>query len=162
MIRMSMLRNCPVICHERQIGLLQSISLDRAQKTVQALIVAGGLKGKCVIPAGGILAMTREFILVSHHEKYTRSSENTPFRFVRDTTGMLIGRVTDYLLDEKDLRVVSLEVMRGYLPGERRVRIWTYAYCASSRRADEAIVPFSFSLEPPDQREEACACEFQP
>lgn len=162
MIRMSMLRNCPVICEDRQIGLLQSISFDPAQKAVHALIVSGGLKGKRVIPACSILAMTHEFILVGQHEKYSRSCEKTPFRFARDAAGMLVGRVVDYLIDEESLRVLSLEVMRGYLPSECRIRIWAYAYRTSSRRADEAIVPFSFSLMPSDQREEACMCESQP
>ena len=162
MVRMSMLRNSPVICRDRQIGLLQSISFDKAQKAVRALIVAGGLKGKCVVPAGDVLAVSREFILVDGFAKYSRSSENPPFRFVRDTTGALVGRVKDYLIDEKALCVVSLEIMRGYMPGERHARVWTFSYCASNRCPDEAIIAVSFSDELPEVREEACTCVFQP
>lgn len=156
MVRMSMLRNCPVICRDRQIGLLQSICFDEAQKTVQALVVAGGLKGKCMVKAEEIESLTKEFILIDSVGKYSRRNETSPFRFVRDTRGALLGRVTDYLLDEDTLSVAALEIMRGYLPGERHARLWAFSYCASSRCPDEAIIAVSFSAEPSDWKEEAC------
>ena len=48
---MSALRNLPVICENKRLGLLQSISLDPAQKRVSALIVSCGMRGKRVVPA---------------------------------------------------------------------------------------------------------------
>lgn len=47
LIRVSVLRNYPVICDHRQIGLMQGVSLNEAQNQVRALIVscAYGAKG---------------------------------------------------------------------------------------------------------------------
>ena len=63
MVRMSALRNLPVICENKRLGLLQSISLDPAQKRVSALIVSCGMRGKRVVPAEDVLALADGFIL---------------------------------------------------------------------------------------------------
>ena len=70
MVRMSALRNVPVICHSRQIGLLQSISLDAARKRVHALVVSCGMRGKRVVLGQHVQAIADGFILADQDEKY--------------------------------------------------------------------------------------------
>ena len=49
MVRMSALRNMPVILGKVRLGLVQSVGLEEARKRVQALIVSCGIRGKRVI-----------------------------------------------------------------------------------------------------------------
>ena len=148
MIRMNVLRNCPVICHARRVGLLQHITLNQSQKTVRALIVSGGLKGKRVVIPENVLAVTSEFILVKQTEPYDRSIEIDPYAFVRDTTGSLIGKVSDYLLDEQELKVLAAELTEGYFHAGRGARKWLYTYAPSEQWTGEIIVPSDISCEP--------------
>lgn len=139
MIRMSSLRNCPVICQNRQIGFLQSATLDDRRIEVRAFVVARGLRGKCILPAKSIEMLSREFILAECTQKYDRQYEMNVNGFVRDTDGLLIGRITDYALDDITLRVKAVEVRRGYLPPEARQKIWFFSYIAGEN--GELTVP---------------------
>ena len=157
MIRMSALRNVPVICGEKQLGLLQAVSLDEAQKRVCALIISCGLRSKRMVLPEAVLSIADGFILAKRAEKYRRSMEKTPCAFVRDSTGLLCGRVTDYALDES-LNVQAVEIMPGYWPSERRSRIWAFTW---HRTDDEALsVPACLGSERIVAREgsEPCAC----
>ena len=145
MIRMSMLRNYPVIHLQKQIGLVQSLTMDPARKRVQALIVSGGLKGKRILPATMIQAIGDGYILAKSIQAYKRSMEPVISPFARDSTGCLVGLVTDYAIDERTLEVLAAEMMTGYLPHEQRNRIWMYAYhCTGS---SDMIVPASLGSE---------------
>lgn len=139
MIRMSSLRNCPVICQNRQIGFLQSATLDDRQIEVRALVVARGLRGKCILPAKAVEMISREFILAAYTQKYDRQCEANAYGFVRDTDGLLIGRTTDYALDDTTLSIAAIEVRRGYLPPESHERIWFFSYVAGEN--GELTVP---------------------
>lgn len=149
---MSILRNYPVICHEKRLGLLQNISLDTAQKRVLALIISCGMRGKRVILSQDVLSVADGFILADKAEKYKKALEKTPCTFVRDTTGLLCGRVTDYAIDENTLCVRAIEVIPGYWPNERRARIWMYDY-ARAERASELTVPACLGCELIETRE---------
>ena len=128
MIRISALRNRPVISGNRQIGFLQSISLDQAQKRVQALIVSRGMRGKCVVLPREIRSVGDQFILVDGVKKYERAYETVSCRFIRDTTGRLVGRIMDYAFQPDTMTVSAVEIMPGLLPPERSIRMWIYAY----------------------------------
>lgn len=128
MVKMSSLRNCPVICQDRRLGLLQSVSLDTAQKKVCALIISCGLRGKCMILRDDVLSVCDGFILARNPQKYKRALEMERNRFVRDTTGLLVGYVTDYAIDERKLDVAAIEMISGYWPSEYRDRTWMFAY----------------------------------
>lgn len=143
MVRMSALRNIPVICHSRQIGLLQSISLDAAQKRVHALVVSCGMRGKRVVLREHVQAIAGGFILADQDEKYKRVYERASSPFVRDTTGMLAGRVTDYAVDEQTLEVLAAEIMPGYWPPASRQRLWAFAYHSADDPDGGLIVPAS-------------------
>ena len=67
MIRMSILRNFPVVLGQRQIGLLQSVSLNEAQNQVLALIVSCGIRGKRVILPESVEAIGKGFGVGDHH-----------------------------------------------------------------------------------------------
>ena len=103
MVRMSALRNMPVILGKVRLGLVQSVSLDEARKRVQALIVSCGIRGKRVILPESVLSIGDGFILAEASRRYHRSDEPSPCPFVRDSAGLLVGLVTDYALDEKTL-----------------------------------------------------------
>lgn len=147
MIRMSSMLNWPVILQNRQEGLLQSVSLDSAQKRVYALIVSCGIRGKRIVFAPQVRSIADGFILVDSIEKYKRRYETDACRFVRDTTGLLTGSITDYAIDENTLSIQALEMIPGYLPSERKVRIWVYEYVRTDRESTELIVPASLGRE---------------
>lgn len=140
MVKMSALRNCPVLCAERRIGFLQSIAVDHRQKRVQSLMMASGMHGKRVVAVGDILSIGDGVIRVRHSQKYTREDEPVPFGFVRDGTGLLVGRITDYMIEERDMRIAALEMIRGYRTSERTPRIWLFTYAMGEKRG-EVLVP---------------------
>lgn len=156
-----MLRNVPVVLGERNIGLFQTACFDPAQKRVCALIVSCGMHGKRIVKAQDVRMIAEEFILIDGFSKYRRSNkqQNTPF--VRDTTGLLAGRVTDYAIDRKTLDVMAIEVTPGYLFGEQHKRTWIYAY--NRTKTDEALsIPAVLHNCPYLSREENEICECPP
>lgn len=159
---MSRLRNTPVICRNTQIGFLQSIKLDDGQKRVQAFVIARGLRGKCIVPAESVKTLSGEFIIAESVKKYEREYETNGSLFVFDTDGLMIGRVSDYAIDEEKLDVEAIEVMRGYLPKEMKSRIWFYAYSAGEELSREIIVPAYGQLSQCDWKEGKETCGFQP
>lgn len=157
LIRMSALRNVPVVLGERQIGLFQDACFDRARKRVYALIVSGGMHGKRIVAAQHVLMLAREFILIDGWSKYRRKNKQQNLPFVRDDTGTLVGRVTDYAIDEKTLDVLALELVPGYLPAENQQKIWMFAYRAAG---DELSIPAALhnGLSYSKEGNEACGC----
>ena len=141
MIRLSEIRNCPVVCGDKRLGVLQEIILDAAQKRVQALIVSCGLRGKRVVARSSIVCIADGFILADGFEKYRRSKEEARCCFVRDTLGRLSGYVSDYAIDRRTLNVFALEIVPGYLPCERRGRFWMYAYARTDAKSLELTIP---------------------
>lgn len=148
MVRLSALRNHPVILGDRPLGLFQGISLDAAQRQIEALIVACGFRGKRVVLPRDVRAVAGGFILAERALRYDRRCERPLCAFVRDTTGLLAGRVTDYAIDERRLCVTAIELTPGYLPAERRRRLWMYAYARSDVREGELTVPASLLSAP--------------
>lgn len=90
LIRVSVLRNYPVICDHRQIGLMQGVSLNEAQNQVRALIVSCGIRGKRLVFPDDVAAFGDGFT-IRKANRYVRSYEAPPSTFVRDTTGLLCG-----------------------------------------------------------------------
>jgi len=148
MIRMSALRNRPVVLSNRQIGYLQTAILDHAQKRVQALIVSRGIQGKCIVLPEQVCHMTDCCILIDGMKKYERMSEKRPCRFAVDTTGRLVGRITDYAVSPKRLEIIAVEIMPGYMPPELSVRIWIYEYQRAANAAHTLTIPALNSYEP--------------
>ena len=159
---MSILRNLPVICGHRQIGLLQSVSLNEAQNRVLALIVSCGIRGKRIIRPDSIEAVDQTFILVRDTQRYKRTQEAPPCRFIRDTSGLLCGRVTDYAIDEQTFDVQAVEMTAGYLGQARRRRLWVYAYQRSENHVEELVVPACLGSELIFAREGNEACAYPP
>lgn len=152
LIRMSILRNYPVAFEERQIGLLQSVRFDRARKRVCALVVSCGMRGKRIVPSKHVCMIADGFILVDGLQRYSRSDNQELWPFVRDTTGLLTGRITDYAIERKTLDVFAVEILPGYCPNEIRNRVWMYEY-SPAKDSQEMIIPdvlhgeSSFSME---------------
>lgn len=162
MVRLSALRNYPVVCENKPLGLLQGISLDEQQRRIEALIVSCGFRGKRIVLPEDVRAIADGFILAQKAQKYKRSLEKPLCTFVRDTTGLLAGRITDYAIDEEALRVAAIELSPGYLPGERQKRLWMYAYAHNGADASEVTVPASFHGELNLSREGIDECAYLP
>ena len=162
LIRVSILRNYPVICNHRQIGLMQGVSLNEAQNQVRALIVSCGIRGKKLILPKDIVAFGEGFILVDKASIYARSYESSPSVFVRDTTGLLCGRVTDYAMNESTLEIEAVEMIPGYIGRERRFRVWVYAYVPAEHRNLELVIPACIGNELRLKREGNEACAYRP
>ena len=160
-IRMSMLRNYPVAFEERQIGLLQSVQFDRARKRVCALVVSCGMRGKRIVHSQNVRMIADEFILVDGLEKYRRSDQQHVWPFVRDTTGMLAGRITDYAIERKTLKVLAVEIVPGYCLSEIKSRIWMYEY-SPAKDSCEIIIPDVLHGRSVISKEGNKACEYRP
>lgn len=159
MIRMSMLRNVPVIFDERQVGLFQDICFDQARKQVYAFVVSCGIGGKKLVPAEHVRMISQKFILISGMEKYRRSDRQKTSLFIRDITGTLGGYVSDYAIDKRSLDVLALEIQLGYGLKERKIHTWVYAYTYLTD-CDEVSIPLDLHYQPCFYREENDACEY--
>lgn len=162
MVRMSALRNMPVILGNERLGLLQSVSLDEARKRVRALIVSCGIRGKRVVPPDCVQSIGDGFILAERSRRYHRRDENAPCPFVRDSSGLLVGMVTDYAIDETTLEVVAVEMKPGHLTGRRAGRLWMYSYARQEPSSLELTVPACMGSELIGVREETEPCEYPP
>lgn len=140
LIRMSKLRNMPVVYADRQIGILQGVCLEQSRKRVCAFVISSGLRGKRIVPTTCLRMIAEQFILIDGWCKYRRSDEQRGVLFVRDTTGLLIGHVTDYALDEKTMEILAIEVLTGYFPKECRDKEWHFAF-SISQEMDAWIIP---------------------
>lgn len=147
MIRMRALRNTPVIMKDKHMGFLQDIQLDDSQKLVSALIVSCGLSGRRIVPAQSILSLDAGFILVSHTVRCKQCILPVSSRFVRDAAGLLVGIVTDYVIDEKRLSVVALEMSTGYGFTTSTKRLWLFDYARSVYEPSELCIPSFVSRE---------------
>lgn len=157
MIRMSQLRNIPVILGEHQIGIVQSMLLDQMRKRVCAFVVSGGMRGKKIVSAQHICVLGEDFIMVDGWCRYRRNDKQQIEMFVRDTSGLLVGRVTDYAIDKRTLEVIAVEVLSGYLPHSWQAKSWMYEYCFSAD-SDELCTPSIIHNQPNFSEEEFKAC----
>ena len=148
MIRMSALRNRPVVLLNRQIGYFQSLFLDQAQKRVRALIVSRGIKGKCAVLPEQVSHVSDCCIQIDGFEKYQGIDECLLCRFAVDTTGSLVGKVMDYAIDPVSMDVCAVEIMPGYLPPESGIRIWVYDYRKTENAAQTITIPAISGYEP--------------
>ena len=160
MVRLSALRNMPVIQGKQRLGLLQSVSLDEARKRVRALIVSCGIRGKRVIPPDCVQSIGDGFILAERSRRYHRRDENAPCPFVRDSAGLLVGMVTDYAIDEATLSAVAAEMKPGHQP--RLERLWMFSYARQDADALELTIPVCMGSELIGVREGTESCEYPP
>ena len=160
MVRLSALRNMPVIQGKQRLGLLQSVSLDEARKRVRALIVSCGIRGKRVVPRESVLSIGDGFILSGDSRRYHRSDEGSSCPFIRDSSGLLVGYVTDYAIDEATLSVVAAEMKPGHQP--RLERLWMFSYARQDADALELTIPVCMGSELIGVREGMESCEYPP
>jgi len=138
--RISLLRNIPVICGERQIGLFQSAYIDKSRKRVCAFVISSGLYGKRIVSIQHIRMIGDNFILIDGWSRYRPLDGQQLSLFVRDTTGLLVGRITDYAIDQESMEIIAIEMLPGYFPKEIYIRKWIYA-CNYSEDADAWVIP---------------------
>jgi len=154
-----MLRNTPVICEDCQIGIFQSVCFDKARKRVCAFVISSGLRGKRIIPIQHVRMIGNGIILIDGWKKYRRMDVQQTSLFVRDTTGLLAGRITDYAIDCESMEILAIEVLSGYHRKEICKRTWMYAY-SFSEEADAWIIPVILHSQPSISKggNQTCEC----
>lgn len=145
MIILSTIRNCPVICQDKRIGLVMGIGLCDDAKQVTELIIACGLRGKRIVSCGNIQSVADGFLLVKDTMRYKHAHHPAKCMFAYDADGLLLGYVTDYAIDEHTMQIQAIEVLTGYLPGKYTKRVWIFDY--ECRNQEKVIVPASFCSE---------------
>jgi len=99
-----------------------------------------------MIDTEDIISISDGFILAKKAIRSRQSVSQSCPCFVRDSTGLLIGRITDYAISESDLQLAAIEMQVGLLGHERRIRIWIMDYSCTSNE-NEIIVPSSIGSE---------------
>lgn len=145
MFRLSAIRNYPLICRKKRVGLLQDIGVNLESKEVTEWIVGCGFYGKRRILSDYIRSVSDGFVLLEDHAKCMAARDCVKTEFVFDTSGLLLGRVTDYMIDESTKCIQALEVITGYWPCRYTRRIWLFAY--EYRGKGEILVPASIGSE---------------
>ncbi len=95
-----------------------------------------------MISSSHVNAVADGFILVQDAQMRLPLQDCTETVFAFDTTGLLVGRVIDWAIDESSMTVQALEIVTGYLPGMYTKRIWIFEY--ECKRDGEIIIPASF------------------
>lgn len=147
MIRISMLRNCPVFCGERQVGLLHKVCISPKTNAVGSLVVAGGFAGKRLVSAAQILSITRSAIQISGSLKYCKELDLENPRFVCDSNELLLGKITDCMLCAETNAISAFQMVAGFLTALERKRIWLYSWEYSTDLTDSIIVTQAQSSE---------------
>ena len=137
-----MIRNYPVICKNKRVGLLLGMSLDLRAKRVTDLIISCGLRGKRMVQSSSVETIADGFILIRDMHLHTPIQEYTDTGFVFDTTGLFVGRIVDLAVDESSMSIQALEICTGYWPGLFSKRIWVFEF--EQKDHGEVIVSASF------------------
>ena len=124
MIRISMLRNCPVFCCEKQVGLLHKVCISPEDNRIGALIVAGGFSGKRLVHAEQILSITQSIIRITGSLKYRREQDRENPRFVCDSNELLLGKITDFMLCAETNAISAFQMVTGFITKQERKHIW--------------------------------------
>jgi len=120
--------------------------MNNTHKRIDALMISCGFRGKRLALPESILSIAEGFILVSQTVRCPRWKEQASVPFVRNTAGMLVGRISDYAIDESALEIMAVEVICGYLPSEYQKRIWVYEY-TNRDEAREIVIPVGLGCE---------------
>lgn len=147
MTRLSMLRNKPIICGEKRIGLLQNVMMDDAQKKVKALIVSCGIRGRKAVYAEDVISVCDGFILAEKAFPYNAKSLNFSHPFIRDASGLLLGKVMDYAIDEDTLNIIAVELIGGYMPADYSRKLWIYKYERTNPSVNELFISSMFGSD---------------
>ena len=142
-------------------GLLQSVCFDQDRKRICALIVSSGVRGKKIVQTQHVQMLEKRFIMVDQWSKYRRSDQQQMALFVRDTTGLLVGRVTDYAIEEETMNILAVEMIPGYFPQAYRRRMWIHEY-TFSKGLDEICIPDILHSWPCFSKEVDTTCECPP
>ena len=141
LIRLNMIRNYPVICENKRIGLLLGMRFDFNAKRASDLVISCGFRGKRMIHCDFVESIADGFILVKNSYSNALAQNYAETAFAFDTTGLLVGRVMDVAVDESSMAIQALEIATGYLPGVYTKRIWIFEY--ECKGCSEMIIPAS-------------------
>ena len=160
-IRVSAMRNMPVVMGERQVGLFHEACFDQTRKRVCAFVVSCGMRGKKIVSTPHIRGIADGFILIDARDRYRHSDGQSTSVFVRDTSGLLVGRITDYAIEPSTMEVMAMEMILRYSLRQNANRVWIYAY-NQVQDGDELSIPLDLSSQLLFSREENDICGYPP
>lgn len=159
MFRVNAVRNVPVIMGNKRIGLMMGLHFDLHAKRATEMVVACGLRGKRRIECKYVTGITDEFILVDDTAKSAPERGRINKAFAFDTTGLLVGSVSDYAVDESSMSILASEVTTRYHPGTYSRQIWVFDY--EYIKTGEILLPASIGCELIGTKKEEEICAWQ-
>lgn len=147
MIRLSAVRNLPVILGDKKLGYVHDFVFDDEQKRVLMLIAACGMRSKRVVFSKDILAMNENFIMIRASYPHKRSMTAVRCCFVHDATGLVAGSVRDYAIDPDTMEIRAIQICTGYLPSDHKRRIWMYSFVRHKDIPDVLSIPLHLCQE---------------
>lgn len=156
---MNSLRNTPIIMENKRIGLLSGMIFDLRDKRAKDIVAACGLRGKRRIDCQHIMTLADGFILVDDTTRSRLQLNCSKKVFAFDTSGVLIGCISDYAIDESSMRIIAVEVTTGYYPGKYMRRIWVFDF--EYINSEEILLPASIGYELMDLKKGENMCVWQ-
>ena len=139
MTRANRLIGLPVILDGAKIGVVDQLDFSPDARQISALTVqTNGLKSGS-IPACNVQLVGENAVLVTAAPVQRRSGRFVPGR-VRDTSGLMLGIVTDVMVDETTLSVTALELSFGPIDDILTGRRWVKEF-SRDPKSGETIVP---------------------
>ena len=139
MTRANRLIGLPVILDGAKIGVIDQFDFSRDARQISALSVQTNSLRSGSIPAHDVQLVGENVVLVSAKPGPQRGRKFTPGR-VRDTSGLILGVVTDAMLDETTLCVTALELSFGPIDDLLTGRRWAKEFSVDPK-SGETIVP---------------------
>lgn len=153
MIRMGRLTGLPVVLCGRSIAQVETPVLHPSGRMLRGLKVRRPLGGARWVDARDIDVLGEVSVIVRC--KPQRPPTDTDFRLgtVKDSAGLLLGLVTDVIIDQETLRVHALEMVLGLTEAitEGRMLCRRFVTTSTGASAGEVLIPCGCWLEEPPQ-----------
>jgi uncharacterized protein YrrD len=138
MTRTNRLIGLPVILDGEKLGVVDSVSFSGDGKSVSEITVQSAkLRSGCL--HGEDIQLIGERAVIASAKPYGRCHKFQP-KMVRDTSGLMLGIVTDALVEEDTLRIAQLEISFGPIDDILTGRRWVSEFCVNGITG-ETIVP---------------------
>lgn len=151
MMRMGRLTGLPVIWDGHTIAQVEAPVLQTDGRQLRGLRVRRGFGGARWVDADDISVLGEVCVVV--RRKPQRIPEDAAFRLgmVKDTAGLLLGQVTDAIIDQDSLRVHALEMVLGLTEAitEGRMLCRQFVTMPAGASMGEVLVPCGCILEEP-------------
>jgi uncharacterized protein YrrD len=127
----------PVILDGEKLGVVDSVSLSRDGKKLSELTVQSSrLRSGCL--HGEDIQLIGERAVIAKAKPYGRCHKFMP-KMVRDTNGLMLGIVTDALVEEETLSVTQLEISFGPIDDILTGRRWVSDFSVNGKTGETIV-----------------------